>query len=74
MMKMSGAYRSRYDAKWPSHGSMCHLVRSRKRLGPQRSFGRALDVDQSQIGGSLSNVVVMGKVVLRYLNDSVACG
>ena len=29
-------------------------------LGPQRSFGRAPDVDQSQIG-------VKGKVVLRYL-------
>ena len=45
-----------------------------QRLGPQRSFDRALDVDQSQIGGSLSNVVVMGKVVFRYLNASVACG
>ena len=38
-----------------------------QRLGPQRSFGRAPDVGQSQIGGSLSNVVVKGKVVLRYL-------
>ena len=45
-----------------------------QRLGPQRSFGRAPHVDQSQIGGSLSNVVEMGKVVLRYLNASVACG
>ena len=36
-------------------------------LVPQKSFGRAPDVDQSQIGGSLSNVVVKGKVVLRYL-------
>ena len=35
-------------------------------LGPQRSFGRAPDVDQSQMGGSLFNVVVKGRVVLRY--------
>ena len=47
---------------------------SSQRLGPQRSFGRAPHVDQSQIGGSLSNVVVMGKVVLRYLNAFVASG
>ena len=43
-------------------------------FGPAKEFGRAPLVDQSQIGGSLANVVVMGKVVLRYLNASVACG
>ena len=63
---MGGAYRLRYDAKWPLMVGLCHLARSRKPLGPQRSFGRAPDVDQSQMGGSLFNVVVKGRVVLRY--------
>ena len=60
MMRMSDAYRcNRMSVTLPKPYSQL--------LGPQRSFGRAPDVDKSQIGGSVSNVVVKGKVVLRYL-------
>ena len=69
---MGGAYRFAargvYRMLTEEQSYECYLPRpSSQRLGPQRSFGRAPHVDQSQIGGSLSNVVVKGKVVLRYL-------
>ena len=35
---MGGAYRLRYDAKWPLMVGLCHLARSRKPLGPQKEI------------------------------------